>query len=297
MELSPEERLVKAIFGEKAKEVKDASLVLPHGQQGRVVNVQIFSREEGAQLSSGVLRRIRIQIAQLRKIEAGDKLSGRHGNKGVISYILPEEEMPFLADGTPIDIVLNPMGVISRMNIGQILETHLGWAAGKLNYLATAPGLLGIKVKTIKEELKKANLPESGQTWLYDGRTGEKFSHPITVGMMYVLKLHHMVQDKIHMRSIGPYSLITQQPLGGKAHFGGQRFGEMEVWALEAYGAAYTLQEMMTIKSDDIRGRSEAYEDILQGRPIEHWYRPASVDLLINELKALALNIKLDIKN
>ncbi len=297
VELSPEERLVKAIFGEKAKEVKDASLVLPHGQQGRVVNVQIFSREEGAQLSSGVLRRIRIQIAQLRKIEAGDKLSGRHGNKGVISYILPEEEMPFLADGTPIDIVLNPMGVISRMNIGQILETHLGWAAGKLNYLATAPGLLGIKVKTIKEELKKANLPESGQTWLYDGRTGEKFSHPITVGMMYVLKLHHMVQDKIHMRSIGPYSLITQQPLGGKAHFGGQRFGEMEVWALEAYGAAYTLQEMMTIKSDDIRGRSEAYEDILQGRPIEHWYRPASVDLLINELKALALNIKLDIKN
>ena len=297
VELSPEERLVKAIFGEKAKEVKDASLVLPHGQKGRVVNVQIFSREEGSQLASGVLRRIKIQIAQLRNIEAGDKLSGRHGNKGVISYILPEEEMPFLADGTPVDIVLNPVGVISRMNIGQILETHLGWAASKLHYLTEAPGLLGVKIATIKKELKKANLPESGQAWLYDGRTGERLSHPVTVGIMYILKLHHMVQDKIHMRSIGPYSLITQQPLGGKAHFGGQRFGEMEVWALEAYGAAYTLQEMMTIKSDDIRGRSEAYEDILQGRPVEHWYRPASVDLLINELKALALNIKLDIEN
>jgi len=297
MELSPEERLVKAIFGEKAKEVKDASLVVPHGQEGRVINIQIFSREEGAQLEAGVFKKIKVQIAQFRKIEAGDKLSGRHGNKGVISYILPEEEMPFLADGTPIDIVLNPMGVISRMNIGQILETHLGWAASKLNYLIEAPGLLGVGTKKIKEELKKAGLPESGQIWLNDGRTGKKFPRPITVGIMYVLKLHHMVQDKIHMRSIGPYSLITQQPLGGKAHFGGQRFGEMEVWALEGYGAAYTLQEMMTVKSDDIRGRSEAYEDILQGRPIEHWYRPASVDLLINELKALALNIKLEVKD
>lgn len=297
VELSPEERLVKAIFGEKAKEVKDTSLVVPHGQEGRIVKIQIFSRDEGAPLEPGVLKKIKIQIAQLRKIEEGDKLSGRHGNKGVISFILPEEEMPFLADGTPVDIVLNPMGVISRMNIGQILETHLGWAASKLHYLAEAPGLLGIPVSQIKAELKKAGLPESGQAWLYDGRTGKKFPHPITTGIMYVIKLHHMVQDKIHMRSIGPYSLITQQPLGGKAHFGGQRFGEMEVWALEAYGAAYTLQEMMTIKSDDIRGRSEAYEDILQGKPIEHWYRPASVDLLINELKALALNVKLETKN
>ena len=297
MELSPEERLVKAIFGEKAKEVKDASLVVPHGQEGRVVNIQVFSREEGAQLETSVFKKIKVQIAQFRKIEAGDKLSGRHGNKGVISYILPEEEMPFLADGTPVDIVLNPIGVISRMNIGQILETHLGWAASKLGYLVEAPGLSGVETRKIKEELKAAGLPESGQTWLNDGRTGKKFPRPVTVGMMYVIKLHHMVQDKIHMRSIGPYSLITQQPLGGKAHFGGQRFGEMEVWALEGYGAAYTLQEMMTIKSDDIRGRAEAYEDILQGRPIEHWYRPASVDLLINELKALALNIKLEVKD
>jgi DNA-directed RNA polymerase subunit beta len=297
IELSPEERLVKAIFGEKAKEVKDTSLVVPHGQEGRVINIQIFSRDEGAQLEAGVLRRIKVQLAQFRKIEAGDKLSGRHGNKGVISFILPEEEMPFLDDGTPIDVILNPMGVISRMNIGQILETHLGWAASRLGYLAEAPGLLGVSKEKIKEELKAAGLPESGQVWLYDGRTGEKFPRPITVGIMYMLKLHHMVQDKIHMRSIGPYSLITQQPLGGKAHFGGQRFGEMEVWALEGYGAADTLQEMMTIKSDDVRGRSEAYEDILQGRPIVHWYRPASVDLLINELKALALNIKLEIKD
>ncbi len=293
VELSPEERLVKAIFGEKAKEVKDTSLTMPYGKKGRVVGVRVFSRDKGDRLESGTLQKIKIEIAQIRNIEVGDKISGRHGNKGIIAEILPEEEMPFLEDGTPIDVILSPMGVVSRMNVGQILETHLGWAADKLGQPMTAPSMIGIKEEDIKNEMKAAGLPENGQVTLFDGRSGEKFEHQITVGKMYMLKLHHMVQDKIHMRSIGPYSLITQQPLGGKAQFGGQRFGEMEVWALEGYGAAYTLQEMMTIKSDDIRGRSEAYEAILRGKPIENYYRPASLILLLNELKSLALDIQI----
>jgi DNA-directed RNA polymerase subunit beta len=292
VELSPEERLVKAIFGEKAKEVKDTSLTMPYGKKGRVVGVKVFSRDRGDRLESGTLQKITIEIAQVRNIETGDKISGRHGNKGIIAEILPEEEMPFLEDGTPVDVILSPMGVVSRMNVGQILETHIGWAAEKLNRFVTAPALIGISEQDIKKELKEAGLPENGQSTLYDGRTGEPFARSVTVGKMYMLKLHHMVQDKIHMRSIGPYSLITQQPLGGKAQFGGQRFGEMEVWALEGYGAAYTLQEMMTIKSDDIRGRSEAYEAILRGKPIENYYRPASLILLLNELKSLALDIQ-----
>ena len=293
IELSPEERLVKAIFGEKAKEVKDTSLTMPYGKKGRVVGVHVFSRDRGDRLESGTLQKIKIEVAQIRNIEVGDKISGRHGNKGIIAEILPEEEMPFLEDGTPIDVILSPMGVVSRMNVGQILETHLGWAAERLNQSVTAPAMIGVAEEEIKNEMKAAGLPENGQVTLYDGRSGEKFEHQITVGKMYMLKLHHMVQDKIHMRSIGPYSLITQQPLGGKAQFGGQRFGEMEVWALEGYGAAYTLQEMMTIKSDDIRGRSEAYEAILRGKPIENYYRPASLILLLNELKSLALDIQI----
>ncbi|PIR90953.1 DNA-directed RNA polymerase subunit beta, partial [bacterium (Candidatus Gribaldobacteria) CG10_big_fil_rev_8_21_14_0_10_37_46] len=253
--LTAEERLLRAIFGEKAKDIKDSSLKVEHGKKGRVILVKIFSREKGDKLEPGVLKRVRVEVAQIRKIKVGDKVAGRHGNKGVISKILPEEEMPFMADGTPVDIVLNPMGVVSRMNIGQILETHLGLAAKKLGYLAISPGLLGANESDIKAELKKAGLPESGQVLLYDGKTGEPFPRKITIGYIYIMKLVHMVEDKIHMRSIGPYSLITQQPLGGKAQFGGQRFGEMEVWSLEGYGAAHTLQEMLTIKSDDIQGR------------------------------------------
>ncbi len=293
VELSPEERLVKAIFGEKAKEVKDTSLTMPYGKQGRVVGIRVFSREQGDRLESGTLQKVSIEVAQIRNIEAGDKISGRHGNKGIVAEILPEEEMPFLEDGTPVDIILSPMGVVSRMNVGQILETHLSWAAEKLGVAITAPAMTGVSEEDIKKEMEEAGLPRDGQSVLYDGRTGERFDQLVTVGKMYLLKLHHMVQDKIHMRSIGPYSLITQQPLGGKAQFGGQRFGEMEVWALEGYGAAYTLQEMMTIKSDDIRGRSEAYEAILRGKPIENYYRPASLVLLLNELKSLALDIQI----
>ncbi len=294
VELSAEERLVKAIFGEKAKEVKDTSLTMPHGKFGKVIGVQVFSREQGDHLNAGVIKKIKIQLAQLRKIEVGDKIAGRHGNKGVISHILPEEEMPFLEDGRPVDVILNPLGVISRMNLGQLLETHLGWAAGELGYHAVTPALGGASVEEIKDELEKAGLPRSGKTTLYDGKTGEKIPRPVTVGKMYIIKLHHMVKDKIHMRSTGTYSLITQQPLGGKAQFGGQRFGEMEVWALEGYGSAYTLQEMLTIKSDDVKGRAEAYESILKGEPIQDWYRPASFNLLINELKALGLEIELE---
>jgi len=292
--LTPEERLLKAIFGEKAKQVKDTSLTVKHGNKGRVVRVRIFSREKGDKLDPGVIKRIVVEIAQLRKIKVGDKLSGRHGNKGVISKILPEEEMPFLEDGTPVDIVLNPLGVISRMNIGQILETHLGWAAKKLNYRAVTPALFGANENDIKKELKKAGLPESGKITLYDGKTGNPFPHKIMVGYMYVMKLIHMVEDKVHMRSTGPYSLITQQPLGGKAQFGGQRFGEMEVWALEGYGAAHILQEMLTIKSDDVPGRAAAYESILKGEEIKKPNLPASFNLLLSELKSLGLNVEVD---
>ena len=292
VDLTAEERLLRAIFGEKAKEVKDTSLRMEHGKKGRVVGVKIFSRELGHKLEPGVIKKVEVEVAQLRKIQAGDKLAGRHGNKGVISMVLAEEEMPFLEDGTPIDIILNPLGVASRMNIGQILETHLGWAAHELGYIAVTPSLDGATEDDIKEELKKAGLPEDGKAVLYDGKTGIPFSERITVGYNYMLKLIHMVEDKLHMRSIGPYSLITQQPLGGKAQFGGQRFGEMEVWALEGHGAAHILQEVLTIKSDDIIGRAAAYEAILKGEPIRNLNIPASFNLLLAELKSLGLNIE-----
>jgi DNA-directed RNA polymerase subunit beta len=293
VELTSEARLLRAIFGEKARDVKDTSLVVPHGKYGRVVGIKIFSREHGDKLEPGVIKRIQVEIAQLRKVRAGDKLSGRHGNKGVISQIRPIEDMPYLEDGTPVDIILNPLGVASRMNLGQILEVHLGWAAKRLGYRAVSPSLAGATEEQIKNELKEAGLPEGGKVKLYDGRTGKPFIQPITVGMIYMMKLHHLVEDKIHMRSIGPYSLITQQPLGGKAQFGGQRFGEMEVWALEGYGAAHTLQEMLTIKSDDVMGRSAAYEAIIRGEKIKKPSIPASFNVLVNELKSLGLNIEL----
>jgi len=291
-ELTAEERLLRAIFGEKAKEVKDTSLRMEHGKRGRVIGVKIFSREMGHKLEPGVIKKIEVEVAEIRKIQAGDKLAGRHGNKGVISKVLPFEEMPFMEDGTPVDIILNPLTVVSRMNLGQVLETHLSWAARKQGYYAISPALSGATEKDIKEELKKANLPEDGKVTLYDGRTGLPFSAKITVGLMYMMKLIHMVEDKIHARSIGPYSLITQQPLGGKAQFGGQRFGEMEVWALEGYGAAHILQEMLTIKSDDVQGRAATYEAILKGEEIREPNIPASFNLLVNELKSLGLSME-----
>jgi len=291
-ELTPEERLLRAIFGEKVKEVKDTSLRMKHGKKGKVVGVKIFSRDLGHKLEPGVIKKIQVEVAEMRHVKVGDKLVGRHGNKGVVSKILKETEMPFLADGTPIDLVLSPLSVPSRMNIGQILETHLGWAAKKLNYLAVSSPLLGANKEDIKKELKLAGLPESGQVTLYDGKTGLPFSRQITVGYMYVMKLIHMVDDKVHARSIGPYSLITQQPLGGKAQFGGQRFGEMEVWALQGYGAAHTLQEMLTIKSDDVIGRAMAYESILKGEPIKNPNIPASFNLLVAELKSLGIAVE-----
>jgi len=291
--LSAEEKLLRAIFGEKAKDVRDSSLYLEHGEHGKVVDIKIFSREEGDKLSAGVLKSIQVAVANLRKIQVGDKMSGRHGNKGVISKVVPIEDMPFMADGTPIDVILSPLGIISRMNLGQLLETHLGFAAQKLGYRVVSPALNGITEQQIKDELKKAGLPEDGKVTLHDGRTGHAYDHTITVGYKYMLKLNHMVEDKIHQRSIGPYSLITQQPLGGKAQFGGQRFGEMEVWALEGYGAAHTLQEMLTIKSDDVPGRSKAYESIIKGEEIEKLNVPESFNVLIRELKGLGLNVEL----
>ena len=291
-DLTAEERLLRAIFGEKAREVKDTSLSMEHGKRGRVIAVKIFSRELGHKLEPGVIKRIQVQVAQFRKVACGDKLAGRHGNKGVISRVTPEGEMPFMADGTPVDVIINPLSVASRMNIGQILETHLGWAAKRLDYIAVSPALSGATEKDIKKELKEAGLPEDGKVVLYDGRTGLALPEKITVGYMYMIKLVHMVEDKIHMRSIGPYSLITQQPLGGKAQFGGQRFGEMEVWALEGYGAAYTLQEMLTIKSDDVPGRAATYEAILKGEPIRNPGVPASFNLLVAELKSLGLAVE-----
>jgi len=293
VELTPEERLLRAIFGEKARDVKDTSMRVPHGKAGRVVGIKVFSRERGDKLDTGVIKRVQVEIAQLRKISVGDKLAGRHGNKGVISKILPVEEMPYLPDGTPVDIILNPLGVASRMNVGQILETHLGWAAKALDYQAITPALNGASEDEIRGELKKAGLPEHGKIKLFDGRTGEPFDQEVTVGMIYMMKLIHMVEDKIHMRSIGPYSLITQQPLGGKAQGGGQRFGEMEVWALEGYGAAHTLQEMITIKSDDVLGRAAAYDAIVRGEKFKSPNLPASFHVLINELKALGLDVDL----
>jgi DNA-directed RNA polymerase subunit beta len=291
-DLTPEERLLRAIFGEKSKDVKDTSLYLPHGEHGKVVDIKIFSREQGDKLSAGVIQQIQVSVAQLRKISVGDKLAGRHGNKGVISRIAAAEDMPYLPDGSPVDIILNPLGVASRMNIGQILEAHLGWAASKLGYKVASPALDGVSETDIKGELEKAGLPADGKIQLVNGKTGEHFDEKTMVGYMYVMKLNHLVEDKIHMRSIGPYSLITQQPLGGKAQFGGQRFGEMEVWALEGYGSAHTLQEMMTIKSDDQLGRSKAYESIIKGEQIKSPNIPASFNVLVNELKGLCLNIE-----
>ena len=292
-ELSAEEKLLRAIFGEKAKDVRDSSLYLEHGEQGKVVNIKTFSREEGDKLAAGVIKSIQVTVANLRKIQVGDKLAGRHGNKGVISKIVPVEDMPFLDDGTPIDIILSPLGVVSRMNLGQLLETYLGFSALKQDCKYVVPTLNGPDEKMIKDELKKAGLPEEGQVTLYDGKTGEPLDNKVTVGVIYILKLNHMVEDKIHQRSIGPYSLITQQPLGGKAQFGGQRFGEMEVWALEAYGAAHTLQEILTIKSDDVPGRSKAYESIIKGEEILKVNVPESFNVLVRELKGLCLDVEL----
>ena len=291
-ELTAEERLLRAIFGEKAREVRDTSLRVPHGESGIVVDVKIFSRENGDELSPGVNQMVRVYVATKRKISVGDKMCGRHGNKGVISRILPVEDMPYLPDGTPIQIVLNPLGVPSRMNLGQVLEVHLGLAAKKLGWHVATPVFDGATDDDIIEALKMAGYPESGKLWLRDGRTGEYLNNPVTVGYMYMLKLHHLVDDKIHARSTGPYSLVTQQPLGGKAQFGGQRFGEMEVWALEAYGAAHTLQEILTVKSDDVVGRVKTYEAIVKGENIPEPGVPESFKVLIKELQSLALDVK-----
>ncbi|HOJ76607.1 MAG TPA: DNA-directed RNA polymerase subunit beta [Bacillota bacterium] len=291
-ELTAEERLLRAIFGEKAREVRDTSLRVPHGESGRIVDVKVFSRENGDELAPGVNRLVRVYIAQKRKISEGDKMAGRHGNKGVIAKILPVEDMPFLPDGTPVEIVLNPLGVPSRMNIGQVLETHLGWAARTLGLNVATPVFNGATEEELIDMFKKAGLPENGKTILYDGRSGEPFDKPVTVGYVYMLKLAHLVDDKIHARSTGPYSLVTQQPLGGKAQFGGQRFGEMEVWALEAYGAAYTLQELLTVKSDDVIGRVKTYEAIVKGENVPEPGVPESFKVLIKELQSLGLDVK-----
>ena len=291
-ELTAEERLLRAIFGEKAREVRDTSLKVPHGEAGIIVDVKIFTRQNGDELSPGVNKVVRVYIAQKRKISVGDKMAGRHGNKGVVSRILPEEDMPFLPDGTPLDIVLNPLGVPSRMNIGQVLEVHLGYAAHALGWKVATPIFDGANEKDIRETLQLAGLREDGKTVLYDGRTGEPFDNLVTVGYPYFLKLHHLVDDKIHARSTGPYSLVTQQPLGGKAQFGGQRFGEMEVWALEAYGAAYTLQEILTVKSDDVTGRVKTYEAIVKGHNVPKPGVPESFKVLVKELQSLCLNVQ-----
>ncbi|MGN1347402.1 MAG: DNA-directed RNA polymerase subunit beta, partial [Acutalibacteraceae bacterium] len=291
-ELTPEERLLRAIFGDKAREFRDTSLRVPHGEYGIVVKVEEFTRENSDELNPGVNKVVRVYVAQKRKIQVGDKMAGRHGNKGVVSRVLPQEDMPFLEDGTPLDIVLNPLGVPSRMNIGQVLEVHLGFACRKLGWKIMTPVFDGAHESDIREALKQAGLREDGKSILTDGRTGEKFDNPVTVGVMYFLKLHHLVDDKMHARSTGPYSLVTQQPLGGKAQFGGQRFGEMEVWALEAYGAAYTLQEILTVKSDDVVGRVKTYEAIARGNNVPTPGVPESFKVLIKELQSLALDVR-----
>ena len=291
-DLTAEERLLRAIFGEKAREVRDTSLKVPHGESGIIVDVKVFTREAGDELSPGVNQVVRVYIAQKRKISVGDKMAGRHGNKGVVSRILPQEDMPFLPDGTPLDIVLNPLGVPSRMNIGQVLEVHLGYAAKTLGWKVATPIFNGADEKDIAETLQMAGLERDGKSWLYDGRTGERFDNRVTVGYVYFLKLHHLVDDKIHARSTGPYSLVTQQPLGGKAQFGGQRFGEMEVWALEAYGAAYTLQEILTVKSDDVTGRVRTYESIVKGHNVPKPGVPESFKVLVKELQSLCLDMR-----
>ncbi len=291
-QLTPEERLLRSIFGDKAKDVKDTSLRMEGGKRGRVIGVRVFSREQGDQLESGIIKKIVVTVAQVRNVSVGDKLAGRHGNKGVISRVLPVEDMPYDKDGNPVDIILTPLGVPSRMNLGQILELHLGLAANALNYQAIVPPFAGATADEIRDELEAAGYSRSGKMQLFDGRTGEAFAQPVSVGYMYILKLHHMVEDKIHMRSIGPYSLITQQPLGGKAQNGGQRFGEMEVWALLGYGSAYTLREMLTIKSDDITGRSATFDAIVKGEPVSHSGTPASFAVLTNQIRGLALDIE-----
>ena len=291
-DLTAEERLLRAIFGEKAREVRDTSLKVPHGESGIIVDVKVFTREAGDEMNPGVNQVVRVYIAQKRKISVGDKMAGRHGNKGVVSRILPREDMPYLPDGTPLDIVLNPLGVPSRMNIGQVLEVHLGYAAQALGWKVATPTFNGANETTIRETLRQAGLREDGKSTMYDGRTGEKFDNDVTVGWVYFLKLHHLVDDKIHARSTGPYSLVTQQPLGGKAQFGGQRFGEMEVWALEAYGAAYTLQEILTVKSDDVTGRVKTYEAIVKGNNIPQPGVPESFKVLVKELQSLCLDIR-----
>ena len=296
-DLTAEERLLRAIFGEKAREVRDTSLKVPHGESGIIVDVKVFTRENGDEMSPGVNQVVRVYIAQKRKISVGDKMAGRHGNKGVVSRILPREDMPYLPDGTPLDIVLNPLGVPSRMNIGQVLEVHLGYAAQALGWKVATPIFNGANEKTIRDTLRQAGLREDGKSELYDGRTGEKFDNDVTVGWVYFLKLHHLVDDKIHARSTGPYSLVTQQPLGGKAQFGGQRFGEMEVWALEAYGAAYTLQEILTVKSDDVTGRVRTYESIVKGNNIPQPGVPESFKVLVKELQSLCLDVRVLDKN
>jgi len=295
-ELTSEERLLRAIFGEKARDVKDSSLTLPHGKQGRIIGIKVFLRERGDKLEPGIIKKIQVEVAQLRKVRAGDKLAGRHGNKGIISQVRPIEDMPYLEDGTPVDIVLNPLGVASRMNLGQILETHLGFAAKKLGFRAVVPNFVGASEENIMASLEEAGVAQNGKVAVYDGLTGLQFRDPVTVGYIYMMKLVHLVEDKIHMRSTGPYSLITQQPLGGKAQLGGQRFGEMEVWALEGYGAAHTLQEMLTIKSDDVLGRSAAFEAIIRGSDIKKPNLPASFNVLVSELKALGLNVAYELE-
>lgn len=291
-ELSPEERLLRAIFGDKARDVRDTSLYLEHGEHGKVIDVKMFSRDRGDKLNPGVIKMIQVAVADLRKIQVGDKVAGRHGNKGVISKIVPIEDMPFLPDGTPVDVILSPLGVASRMNLGQILETCFGLAANHFGYRVATPVLDGIPTSVVRDELVRAGFSPDSKTALYDGRTGESYHQKVAIGYVYMMKLNHMVEDKIHQRSIGPYSLITQQPLGGKAQFGGQRLGEMEVWALEAYGAAHTLQEMLTIKSDDVPGRRKAYESIIKGLPIEKVNIPESFNVLVRELKGLGLDVE-----
>ena len=297
-ELSPEERLLRAIFGEKAREVRDTSLKVPHGEQGIVVDVKEYNKKDGDELSPGVNKVIRVYVATKRKIMVGDKMCGRHGNKGVVSRILPREDMPFLPDGTPVQICLNPLGIPSRMNLGQVLEVHMGLAARTMGWKVATPvfdGAMDTEIEDALEEaaLKAPYINKTGKIELRDGRTGESFENPVTVGVMYMLKLHHMVEEKIHARSIGPYSLVTQQPLGGKAQFGGQRFGEMEVWALEAYGASHTLQEILTVKSDDVTGRVKTYEAIVKGENIPEPGTPESFKVLVKELQSLALDVEL----
>src|SRR5690625_4998870 len=292
-ELSAEERLLHAIFGEKAREVRDTSLRVPHGAGGIIHDVKIFNREDGDELKPGVNKLVRVYIVQKRKISEGDKMAGRHGNKGVISKLLPEEDMPYMPDGTPIDIMLNPLGVPSRMNIGQVFELHLGMAARELGIHVASPVFDGANEEDVWNTLEEAGLPRDAKTVLYDGRTGEPFDNRVAVGILYMIKLSHMVDDKLHARSTGPYSLVTQQPLGGKAQFGGQRFGEMEVWALEAYGAAYTLQEILTVKSDDIVGRVKTYEAVVKGDNVPEPGVPESFKVLIKELQSLGMDVKM----